>query len=57
MRTEAAESPNLGKGKTMELCCHTMQAIGLTCHHEQQRGPDTFTAEEVRKYITGTHNN
>ena len=37
----------------MELCCYTMQSIGLACHHEQQHGPDTFTVEEVRRYISG----
>lgn len=40
----------------MSLCCYTMQSVGLECHCKDQRGPDTFTAEEIRRYITGTHN-
>lgn len=38
----------------MKQCCYNLKAIGLTCHHEQ-RGPDTFTAEEIRKYINGNN--
>lgn len=40
----------------MKLCCHTLKAIGLTCQHEKQSGPSTFTAEEIRKYISSSSN-
>ena len=39
----------------MKQCCYNMKVIGLACHCNEQRGPDTFTAEEIRRYITPTH--
>ena len=37
----------------MELCtCCYDEVTGLECYCEEQHGPDTFTLEEIRRYIS-----
>ena len=40
----------------MRQCCYTMKSISIECHCKKQSGPDTFTLEEIRRYISSTTN-
>lgn len=39
----------------MKQCCYNLQTVGLECHCNEQSRPDSFTVEEIRKYISTTH--